>query len=242
MAKALALCRQLGCLRHVRRGGLDLGELEAQQVQVAFAGPLAIPKVGELGRDRLRLGVCRPVLAPALQVLGPGEAVEDLELGRGKGELAVLVLAVERQQPRPQELQVGGRGRAPGDEGAGAPGGPDAPPKGDLGCAVRQPLRDLRQLGIVQQPVRDLEGALHPRLLGARPDDLRPRPPAHQQVQRVGQHGLAGSGLAGNRVQAGPQAKLGPLDQEQVLDTQLVQHSTVLAAGADGFAPRAPGE
>jgi hypothetical protein len=38
------------------------------------------------------------------------------------------------------------------------------------------------------------------------------------------EHRLAGPGLAGEHVQAGPQTQLGALDQQQILDSQLQQH------------------
>ena len=48
------------------------------------------------------------------------------------------------------------------------------------------------------------------------------------------EHGLARAGLAGQHVQAGRQAQLRLLDQQQVLDAQLLQHAAGLAAHADG--------
>ena len=45
-------------------------------------------------------------------------------------------------------------------------------------------------------------GALHPGIIGAGPDDLRPRAATHQEIERVREHGLAGAGLAGDRVEA----------------------------------------
>ena len=47
----------------------------------------------------------------------------------------------------------------------------------------------------------------------------------------MGQHGLARAGLAGEHVQAGTEAQLGPLDQQQVLDAQLVQHAAGCISG-----------
>ena len=83
--------------------------------------------------------------------------------------------------------------------------------------------------GSSSSPVGQVEDALDPGLGGAGPDDLRPRLAAHQQVERVGEHGLAGAGLAGDRVQPLPEPQLGPLDQQQVLDPQLTQHAFCVA-------------
>ena len=106
------------------------------------------------------------------------------------------------------------------------PGGPDPAAEDDLLGAVGKALGELGQLGVVEQPVREREDSLDPGLLGPGPDDLRPRLAAHQQVERVGEHRLARAGLAGDRVQALAEAQLGPLDQQQVLDPQLVAART----------------
>ena len=73
---------------------------------------------------------------------------------------------------------------------------PEAPtrrPSDDLVGALGQPLGDLRQLGVVEQALGNGEDALDLGLLGAGPDDLRARLAAHEQVERVGEHGLAGA-------------------------------------------------
>ena len=179
------------------------------------------------------------VAVAQLEQASAGEPVEDLELGRGQGEPAVLVLAVEGEQPRAERAQVGGRGRAARDEGARPPRAADPPAEHDLVGVLGQPRGDLGQLGIVERAGRELEDALDPGLVRAGPHDLRPRPAAHQQVERVREHGLARPGLARDRVQPLAEAQLGALDQEQVLDPQLEEHTPVLAPGADGFAPSA---
>ena len=117
------------------------------------------------------------------------------------------------------------------------PDDPHPPAEDDLARTGGQPGREVGELRIVEDPVGKLERALHPGLIGARPDDLWPRAAPHQEVERVREHGLAGAGLAGDRVEARAEAQLGALDQEQVLDPQLVEHPPVLASGSDGFAP-----
>ena len=146
----------------------------------------------------------------------------------------MLVLAVEGEQPAAEQLQVGGRGGAAGDEGGGSPRGRDPPPQHDLLRSLGQALGDLRHLGLGQQPLRQVEDPLDPGLLGAGTDDLRPRLAAHQQVERVGQHGLAGAGLPGDRVQPLPQPQLGLLDQQQVLDPQLSEHAPLCSTWRGG--------
>ena len=48
----------------------------------------------------------------------------------------------------------------------------------------------------------------------------------------MGEHGLARPGLARQHVQPGAEAQLGPLDQQQVLDAQLVEHGAGCISGA----------
>ena len=167
------------------------------------------------------------------QVLGAGETVEDLQLGRGDRQLAVLVLAEEGEQAPAEQLQVGGGRGAAGDEGAGPTAFRDPPPQHDLLGPLGQPFGQLSHLRLLQQPRRQVEDPLDPGLLGPGSNDLRPRLAAHQQVERVRQHRLAGPGLAGDRVQPLPQPQFGPLDQQQVLDSQLAQHAICLATVAD---------
>ena len=112
VAQALALGGELGLLGRVRSRRLDLGELEAHQVEVALARALALAQLGELALERRDLGVGASVAVAQLEQASAGEPVEDLELGRRQREPAVLVLAVEGEQPRAERPQVGGRGRA----------------------------------------------------------------------------------------------------------------------------------
>ena len=158
--------------------------------------------------------------AAARGLRGPAEAVEDLQLRGGERQLAVLVLAVEGEQALPQALQVGDGGGAAVDVRAGPPVGADAPREHDLlGVGGEQ----LAALGVQLRGQR--EAALDVGLGGAGAHDPGAGAPAEQQVEGVGEDGLAGAGLAGEDVQPGGQLELGPLDQEEVLDAQFVQHN-----------------
>ena len=122
------------------------------------------------------LAVGLAVTAPAIEMAGPGEAVEDLHLGGGDRQLAVLVLSIEGEQTRGEQLEVGGRRGPPGDERSRPAGGRHPAPEHDLLASLRQPRGDLAELLVVEDRLRQVEYAFHPRLLGARADDLRPRP------------------------------------------------------------------
>ena len=121
-----------------------------------------------------------PVTLAQRQVLGPGESVQHVHLRRGNGQLAVLVLPVEGEQPAAQQLQVRCRGGAPGDKRTGPPTSRDPPSQHNLIGPLRQPLGNLGQLRLLQEPCGQVEDPLDPSLLRPRPHDLRPSFPAHQ--------------------------------------------------------------
>src|SRR5918994_2889577 len=239
VVQPLALGAELALLGRLQLRPLDLLQLVAQDVQVPLARPLALAKLRQLALQRGQLGVRLAVATPSLQVLRTGKPVQYLELRRGQGELAVLVLTVEGKRAGAQRPQVGRGGRAALHEGARPPRDPDPATEHDLVRARWEPLADLAQPGVVVEPVGKRQDPLHVGLLGAGADDLRPRLAPHQQVDRVREDRLPGPGLAGDRVEAPAEPKLGPLDQEQVLDTQLVQHAARSSDGCGRIRPYA---
>ena len=219
VAQALALGGQLGLLGLARVGALDLLELPHQQVELAVARAGAGLQRLERRARLADLGVGGRARGAPGRLLGPAEAVEDVELGGGERELAVLVLAVERQQRAARVAQVGRRRAAAAEVGARAALGADAAGEHDLLGVRREPVAELGA-----QLVREREDALDVGLGRARAHDPRPRLAAEQQVDRVREHGLARPRLPRQGVQARPEAQLGALDQQQVLDAQLVEH------------------
>ena len=140
----------------------------------------------------------------------------------------------------PSSFRSAAEAARPGDEGAGPPGG--ARPAGRARSPRRPPgsrSASSASSGSSSSPAGRSKTPSTQASSAPGPDDLRARLAAHQQVERVGEDGLPGPGLAGDRVQALAEAQLGPLDQQQVLDPQLAQHALCLAAAADGFAQAA---
>ena len=219
VAQPRTLAGQLCVLGLARRRRFDLAQLPLEQVElaVARAGPLAqrLELAAQLPLARVDGG--EPRAPPGL--LGTAEAVEDLQLRGGQRQLAVLVLAIEGEQRAARVAQVRRRRAAPVQVSARAALGADAPGEHQL---LRVGGDAVAQLG--PQRVGQLEAPLDVGLRGARPHDPGARLPAQQQVERMGEHGLAGARLAREDVQAGAQPQLGPLDQQEVLDTQLFQH------------------
>ena len=152
VTEALALRRQLRLLGRVGRHLLDLGELVAVEIEVALAAAVALPQLGQLGLETRALAMRLAVGLAQGQVLGAGKAVEHLHLRRGNRQPAVLVLAIEGEQPPSQQLQVGGRGGPARDEGRGPTRGRHPAPEDDLLRSRRQPFGDLLHLRLAEQP------------------------------------------------------------------------------------------
>ena len=118
----------------------------------------------------------------------------------------MLVLAVEREQPAGELAQL-----AHGDRAAAEVG-----PRATVGPTRRASTSSLASAGScsLRRPSRELEHAFDVGLRGAWSDDPGARPPAEQEIQRVGQHRLAGAGLAGDHVEAADQLEASLLDQQ----------------------------
>ena len=163
------------------------------------------------------------------------QTVQDLQLRGGQGQLAMLVLAVEADHAGAQVTQLGHRRGAPVDVRARASVGADPPSQDDLDL-LAFPLASGRRTGgfvpISPKQLADVHHAVrvdfeHPLDVGlTRPGthDPRARPSPEQQVERVGQHRLARSCLAGQYIQPVREAQSGAADQQQVLDGQLCEH------------------
>ena len=225
----LALGLERGLLLLARLGAVDLRQLPLEQVQLAVARAGALAQLGEardqrpLARRRRRGSASRRA-----GLVRPGEAVEDLELGRREHQLAVLVLAVERQQRGARVAQIGRRRAAPAEVGARAA----------LGA---HPAREHELLGVLGQPV-----ARAPR--AARPAARRrpPRRPPPRRGARCPDRGLPPSSRSSacastvlpapvspvSTFKPGPRQQLGPLDQQEVLDAQFVEHAQGSTSGA----------
>ncbi len=124
VAQAPATAQQLLMLGRAGLDALDLVDLERQQVELALPrpGPLA-----QLLERRVQVAQVAPrvgAFGPARRLRGAAEPVEQVELRTGQRQLAMLVLAVERQQPVGQLAQVADRRRAAVDVRARAPVAP----------------------------------------------------------------------------------------------------------------------
>ena len=145
----LPLDRQLGRLILARRDALDLVELEREQVELALAagGELAQIRLARLDHEHPSVSVADA--GPEVRHGFAAETVEDVELHRREHQLAVLVLAVEREQRAPELAEIGHGRRPPTHIGAGPAVGPHAPGEHDLLRSGRQEL-EIGQFGGIE--------------------------------------------------------------------------------------------
>ena len=79
-----------------------------------------------------------------------------------------------------------------------------------------------RNLAHADQRLRHaVEQRLDPRLVGAVPNQRRVGPGADGQAESVDEQALAGAGLAGQDVQAGLEGDPHPVDQRQIVNSEL---------------------
>ena len=237
LAQALAR-RRAGARARARRAPARRSRRARSRAGRARARALG-PSSSELSQALLQACACgrRPARrrASAPACCAPQRPSRICSWHAGERQPAVLVLPVEGQQ-RAAERRAGRRPWPSGRRGTRACGRPRP-----RAARARSPgVRAGRQgsPSSFAQRLGQVEDALDVGLAGARPHDPGPRPAAEQQVERVGEHGLARAGLACEHVQPRRETQVGPLDEQQVLDVQLVQHRAGVAADADGSAAR----
>ena len=88
---------------------------------------------------------------------------------------------------------------------------------------LRLQLGDRLEIGVVEDPVRQVELGLDVRLLGPRPEVAGVAARAEQEPERLREDRLPRAGLAGDRVQAGHDGQLRVADEHEVLDAEASQ-------------------
>ena len=205
MPRPLTVDGEALVLSRLHRGRVDLRDLVAKHVELAFAVAVGAAQVVELARERPGPGVRRSVRGfERLDFVGD-RAVEQVQLALELEQPRVLELAVEGEAP-PQGVFDGG-GRA---QQTVHPGPRPAAP---------------RQLsGHRQRVVVVLEECLDQRPGGARPDEFVAALLAHQQADSLREQGLPRAGLSRDDVQARRELQPGRGDEHQVVDTQFSEH------------------
>ena len=147
-------------------------------------------------------------------------------MAAGVEQAAVVLLAVQLDQrvgERPQRLG-----------GHPAVVDPGLPPAVGARRAAQDQLVRAGQPGLGQQRRRRVAVGQHELrrhlALGGAGAHLAAAAPAEHEAEAVEQDRLAGAGLAGQHVQARPEAQLGRLDQHHVADRQRLQHRSGPAA------------
>jgi len=191
--------------------------------------------VGRLRPGRLERRLGRPARPPrGGHGLGVASrvGVEQLELAGRLAQPPGLVLGRHLEQPLAERLQIGPRAGPAPHERAAAAAREQAPGQHQRFLAGGAQIGHRLQAGVLEEAVGQLELGLDVRLGGVRPDQRAGRGGARQKPDRIGQHRLAGAGLACEHVQAGRRLEVGTLDQGQVLDMQVEQHGSQVWARA----------
>ena len=212
------LTRERRALARLGADPFDLPHLVGEQVEFALAvasglaQPVVLVRGLAEGVERLTVGGQRH------EVFVAGEPVEERRLGHRRQQALGLMLTVDLDEVFAERGQRGRRGQLAGDARRALALGRDGPGQDDL--AVLGPV--VRVVGSIEPGLDpgSLGSVAHQRGSGTRPE--REREPG-------GHHGLAGTGLSGEDVQAGVQRQVEIVDDAQPRDMELVQHARILA-------------
>ena len=178
--------------------------------------------VAAAGGGELAPGDAGVTAAPGLRLAAEG--VEHVELVGGAAEPALLELARHRDQPLRRGREILARDAAAPRVGARAPVREDAAREHEPLLVVGAQLGERLEALLVQQALRQVELGLDVRLAGARADVGGVALRAEQEPDRLREDRLPRAGLAGDRVQPGPELELGLADEHEILDPETAQH------------------
>jgi hypothetical protein len=193
-------------------GLLQLGDLEAQQVDLACPGPLVAAHGRQLDVHGGQLVLGRRQGSE----VDTAEPVECRPLHGGGEEALVGVLAMQVDQSDAPLGQCGGRGEVAVQIGPAAPLPGNDPPEDDL--LLARPARSAVARGH-DEPAGD-HG-----LVGPGPHHARVGPSTHEEVEGGDDHRLAGAGLAGDRRQSRLEDERQFLDDAEIGDLEFEQHA-----------------
>ena len=88
----------------------------------------------------------------------------------------------------------------------------------------RAELGDRLELGIVEDPLREVELGLDVGLLGAGAQVPRVAGGPEEEPDGLSEDRLARAGLAGDRVEPGSEGEVGLADEDEALDAQTAEH------------------
>ena len=220
VAQPRALLLQLGLLVRVGIELLDFAKLEREEVFSLGASTFLRARVHDLAshrRQRIHL-----LAEPRALVAELAEGIEVLEVRRRIGQRDRLVLRGDVAEIRRQLEELRGRAETPVEERAAAPLGLDDAAHHEL--TVEGNPRRLELRGDTRATF-NLEQRLHLGLARPAADHVRTRPPAEHQGERIDEHRLARARLSGENVEAGAGLEGGFLNENEVLNGQLQQHS-----------------
>ena len=152
----------------------------------------------------------------------PGEGIEQLPVGRGIDQRALVVLAVDLDQRSTNGLERLHADRLVVDEGAGAAVGELHAAQDHLAGIVEAVFgKDLRG----RMALGHVEGGGDLALLHAMADQPGVAAAAERQREGIEQDGFARAGFAGQHREATGKLDIEPFDQDDVTDRQTRQHA-----------------
>src|SRR5665647_649510 len=186
-------------------GRLDLADLEAQHIDLAFALPAGATQLLKPARQRPGLLESRGVCLLERGQLGRRRAVQQVQLALELEQMGVLEPPVEGE-PRAERLFHGRR-------------------RAQETVHVRPRAAAARELPRHREGVAvALEERLHQGAGGAGAHQLVAALLAHEQADRLGEQSLAGAGLAGDDVEARRELEARGGDEDQIVDRELSEH------------------
>ena len=220
MLEPPALHPQLLFLPRPQPRGVELRDLEPQQILALDPIPLRRPRALELGSGG---AVLREQVAHAVaQLVGIREPIQEVELPGRLEQALVLVLAVDLHQMVAEPLEQTHRHRRVVDEGAMPAGPRELPANHELPLVESEP--SFVEHGLNRAAGPDFEQGLHGSGLRIGADDIGLGAGTADQEDRVEQHRLAGAGLAGEHVEPGSEGRRHGVDHGEVADSNLEEH------------------
>ena len=166
--------------------------------------------------------------------LGAGEGVEERAVAAGVQQAAVVLLAVQLDQRVGERAQRLGGDAAVVDPGLPPAVGGGGAAQDQLVAAPGTPAASSTARGRVARRRARRPATTSP-CGGAGAHLAAAAAPAEHEAEAVEQDRLAGAGLAGQHVEAGPEVELGRLDQQHVADRQRLQHRPARCAASAPF-------
>ena len=222
MAETLTLAAEIGFVLGIEAGRVF--DERPQLGQSVLCRRRAVVQLVEVAAGGRQLAPGQARFGAAAELRLAAERIEDVQLVGGPREPALFELTGHGDQPFAGGSQILTSSTAPPGVGTGPSVREHAPGDDQSFLALGPELGERGKLVFLEQPSGQIELRLHVGLGAIGPDEGGIPLRAEQQSDGLGQDRLAGTGLAGDRVEPGSQRKLRLVNQHEILDTQAAKH------------------